>query len=128
MLLSENFSRHFISLDDPRKNNHNKRHKLSDILVLSILAVICGADDWVSVEQFGNDKKILLKKFSELPYGIPSHDTIGDFFARLDPEQLQSCFLKWIQLLFRMSAGEIIAIDGKQLRHSYDKTPCATFQ
>jgi predicted transposase YbfD/YdcC len=111
----------FSELDDPRKERHSSRHLLIDILVLTILAVICGADSWVAVERFGYSKEEWLKQFLELPNGIPSHDTIGDFFARLDPEQLQSCFLKWIQLLFRMSAGEIIAIDGKQLRHSYDK-------
>lgn len=110
----------FSELDDPRKEKHSSRHLLTDILMLTILAVICGADSWVAVERFGHSKEDWLKGFLELPHGIPSHDTIGDFFARLNPEQLQSCFLKWIQMLFHVSDGEIIAIDGKKLRHSYD--------
>lgn len=110
----------FSELDDPRKERHSSRHLLIDILMLTILAVICGADSWVAVERFGYSKEEWLKEFLEFPHGIPSHDTIGDFFARLNSEQLQSCFLKWIQSLFNISNGEIIAIDGKTLRHSYD--------
>ena len=110
----------FSELDDPRKERHSSRHLLVDILMLTILAVICGADSWVAVERFGQSKEEWLKQFLELSHGIPSHDTIGDFFAWLNPEQLQSCFLKWIQQLFNVSKGEVIAIDGKKLRHSYD--------
>ena len=112
----------FSVLDDPRKEKHSSRHNLIDILMLTILAVICGADNWVAVERFGHSKKEWLEDFLELPNGIPSHDTIGDLFSRLDPQQLQSCFLAWIQSLFRVSDGEIIAIDGKKLRHSYDSS------
>jgi hypothetical protein len=126
MFLSENFSRHFISLNDPRKNNHNKRHKLGDILVLVILAVICGADDWVSVEEFGKEKKDFLKKFLELPYGIPSHDTIGDLFSRLSIEEFSKCFLSWISSLIKIKNGDIITIDGKTLRRSHDKNNSKT--
>lgn len=66
----KNFSTHFASLTDPRKNNHNKHHKLGDILILTILAVICGADSWVEIEEFGKDKIKWLKTFLELPHGI----------------------------------------------------------
>jgi predicted transposase YbfD/YdcC len=121
MFLSENFSRHFVSLVDPRKNNHNKKHNLSDILVLVILSVICGADDWVSVEQFGKDKKDFLKKFLKLPYGIPSHDTIGDLFSRVSTDEFSKCFLSWINSLIETKNGDIIPIDGKTLRRSHDK-------
>ncbi len=121
MVLSENFSRHFTSLNDPRKDTHNKRHKLGDILVLVILAVICGADDWVSVEEFGKEKKDFLKTFLELPYGIPSHDTIGNLFSRLSIEELSRCFLSWINSLIQIKNGDIIPIDGKTLRRSHDK-------
>ena len=110
----------FSDLDDPRQEKQSSRHLLIDILMLTILAVICGADSWVAVERFGRSKEDWLKQFLSLPYGIPSHDTIGDLFSRLDPEQLQACFLKWIQTAFSLSEGEIIAIDGKKLRHSYD--------
>jgi predicted transposase YbfD/YdcC len=121
MFLSENFSKHFESLADPRKNNHNKRHNLSDILVLVILGVICGADDWVSVEQFGKDKKDFLTKFLKLPHGIPSHDTIGDLFSRLSIDEFSKCFLRWINSIIETKNGDIIPIDGKQLRRSHDK-------
>ena len=107
-------------LDDPRSITHSSRHLLSDILLLTILAVLCGADNWVGVEKFGKSKYKLLKDILVLPNGIPSHDTIGDLFLRLNPEQLQSCFLKWVNAVFDFSGGEIIAIDGKTLRHSYD--------
>lgn len=121
MFLSENFSRHFVSLTDPRKDNHNKRHNLSDILVLVILSVICGADDWVSVESFGKEKKDFLRTFLKLPYGIPSHDTIGDLFSRISIDEFSKCFLSWINSLIETKNGDIIPIDGKTLRRSYDK-------
>ena len=107
-------------IDDPRENKHSSRHLLSDILVLTILAVICGADNWVAVEKFGDSKIDWLKTFLKLPNGIPSHDTIGALFSRLDSKQFQDCFLRWINELFHFSGGEIIAIDGKTLRRSYD--------
>lgn len=110
----------FNELEDPRKERHSSRHLLMDILMLTILAVICGADSWVAVEKFGHAKKEWLKTFLALPNGIPSHDTIGDFFARVNSTQLQNCFLRWIRMIFKLSHGEIIAIDGKTLRHSYD--------
>jgi hypothetical protein len=81
-------------IDDPREAKHSSRHLLSDILVLTILAVICGADNWVAVEKFGDSKIDWLKIFLKLPNGIPSHDTIGALFSRLDPQQFQECFLR----------------------------------
>jgi DDE_Tnp_1-associated len=85
--ISESFLKHFDNLQDPRmKNNHNKRHSLTDILVLTILAVICGAESWVDVEEFGVLKQEWLETFLSLSNGIPSHDTIGGVFARLSPE------------------------------------------
>jgi len=121
MTLSTQFTQHFSILLDPRKDTHNKRHKLMDILILTILAVICGADDWVNVEFFGKSKEEWLRTFLELPHGIPSHDTIGDLFSRLNSQQLQECFLSWIYDLVEITEGEIISIDGKTLRGSHDK-------
>lgn len=115
----ESFKEHFSALKDPRITNHNSRHLMSDILLLTIIAVICGADTWVGVEEFGYDREETLKEFLELPNGIPSHDIIGDFFSRLCPETLQSCFISWVQSLCKISDGEIIAIDGKTVRRSY---------
>jgi predicted transposase YbfD/YdcC len=120
MLESTIFSDCFADLEDPRQTKHSSRHLLSDILLLTILAVLCGADSWVAVERFGYSKKEWLSNFLKLPHGIPSHDTIGDLFARIDEQQLQNCFLQWVRSVFKFSDGEIIAIDGKTLRHSYD--------
>lgn len=111
---------HFDGVTDPRIENANRRHELGDMLVLTILAVICGADGWTAVEDFGRAKLRYLKRFLKLPNGIPSHDTLGDVFARLCPEQLQAGFLSWVNALVSVSAGEIVAIDGKTLRQSYD--------
>lgn len=106
---------------DPRKETHNKRHQLADILVLTLLASICGAQTWTDVEEFGKSKEEWLKTFLKLPNGIPSHDTIGDLYARLSPSQLQQGFLSWVQSLVEVSGGDIIPIDGKTLRRSYDR-------
>ena len=110
----------FNELTDPRTTKHSSRHLMIDILMLTIIAVICGAESWVGVERFGRSKQEWLKGFLELPNGIPSHDIIGDFFSRLNPKSLQEGFLKWVNLLFAFSGGEIIAVDGKTLCHSYD--------
>lgn len=110
----------FNELKDPRTMKHSSRHLMIDILMLTIVAVICGAESWVAVERFGDSKQEWLKGFLELPNGIPSHDIIGDFFSRLNAKSLQECFLKWVNRLFDFSGGEIIAVDGKTLCHSYD--------
>src|SRR4051812_10553976 len=111
---------YFDDLNDPRVSR-TRKHSLEDILVISICAVICGADGWTDVEAFGNAKYDWFKTFLELPNGIPSHDTFGRVFARLDPEQFKSCFVRWIDAIRSRSAGEIIAIDGKVSRHSFDR-------
>jgi predicted transposase YbfD/YdcC len=108
---------HFASLKDPRIDR-TKRHQLLDILVIAICAILCGADDWVEVALFGNAKLTWLRTFLELPNGIPSHDTFGRVFARLNPEQFQQCFLAWIQAVSEVTRGQVIAIDGKVLRGS----------
>jgi hypothetical protein len=84
--------KHFASLEDPRVDR-TKLHQLLDIIVIAICAAICGADGWVDVELFGNAKLNWFRQFLALPDGIPSHDTFGRVFARLDPEQFQICFL-----------------------------------
>ena len=79
MSLSRNSLSHFSCIIDPRKNTHNKRHLLSDVLVLTILASICGAETWTDVEEFGKSKLSWLKSFLQLPHGIPSHDIVYGF-------------------------------------------------
>jgi predicted transposase YbfD/YdcC len=111
---------HFASLEDPRIDR-TKRHQLLDILIIAICASICGADDWVEVELFGNAKLAWLRTFLELPHGIPSHDTFGRVFARLNAEQFQQCFLAWIQAVSEVTRGQVIALDGKVLRGSCNR-------
>ncbi len=110
--------RSFESLEDPRHQN-SIDHLLIDILTLTICAVICGADSWIDVQNYGLAKQEYLQTFLTLPNGIPSHDTIERLFARLHPTQLQQCFLNWIQEAFEISSGQLIALDGKTLRGSY---------
>lgn len=111
---------HFKSLEDPRAE-HLLEHELLDIVGLTICAVICGADTWVDIENYGHAKAEWLAGFLKLPNGIPSHDTIARLFAAINPKALQECFLSWVRAVAQLSAGEVIAIDGKTLRQSYDK-------
>jgi len=110
----------FDELEDPRVER-NKLHGLADILAITLLAVICGADEWTEIELFGQSKLDWLRTFLRLPHGIPSHDTFGRVFSRLDPQQLERCFQKWMNALARRSGGELIALDGKTLRRSFDQ-------
>lgn len=110
---------YFGDMPDPR-TGPAKRHKLIDILAIALLAVICGADDWVAVHDFGVARQEWLKTFLELPCGIPSHDTFGRVFALLRPEELQRRYVAWVQHLATLSVGEHVALDGKVLRGSSD--------
>lgn len=111
--------KHFSKVTDPRIDR-TKRHKLINILIIAICAVICGADGWVEVELFGNKKIDWFKTFLELPNGIPSHDTFGRVFAAINPEEFQAAFMGWVQAINELTQGQVIAIDGKQLRGSQD--------
>jgi predicted transposase YbfD/YdcC len=111
---------HFGQVRDPRIER-TKRHKLIDLLVIAICAAICGAEDWVAVAAFGRAQEEWLRTFLELPNGVASDDTFRRVFARLDPDELQRGFLSWVQAVFEVSAGQVVPIDGKALRHSYDR-------
>lgn len=111
---------HFAELEDPRAE-HLTDHKLLDIIMIAICAVICGAESWTDVELFGNERLEWLKKFLELEKGIPSHDTFGRVFARLDANQFQACFATWVQAVFQTTEGQVVAIDGKSVRRSHDQ-------
>ena len=111
---------HFAPLKDPRIDR-TKHHHLLDILVIAVCAVICGADSWVEIEEFGNAKLSWFRTFLELPNGIPSHDTFGRVFAALDPEQFQTCFLAWVQAVVTITNDQIVALDGKTLRRSHSR-------
>jgi hypothetical protein len=91
-----------------------------DILVVAICGVICGADSWVDIELFGKSKLEWLKTFLALPNGIPWHDTFGRVFAAINPEEFECSFMEWVQAINELTHGQVIAIDGKQLRGSQD--------
>jgi len=96
-------------------------HKLIDILVIAILAVLCGADEWTEMEEFGEAKEPWLKRFLELPNGIPSHDTFGRVFAAIDPKEFHNAFMEWVKTICEVVKGQVIAIDGKTVRRTKDK-------
>lgn len=121
MNLADTFFRHFVDLPDPRENNHNLRHSLRDILIITILGTICGCDNWVEICEFGQARVDWLKKFLELPNGIPSHDTFGRVFSLIDPIKFEACFSSWISSLSIDVINEIISIDGKTLRGSHNR-------
>jgi predicted transposase YbfD/YdcC len=116
----EAIEEHFSKVSDPRVER-TKEHKLIDIIAIAICAVICGAEGWVDMELFGKSKLPWLKTFLELPNGIPSHDTFGRVFARIDAQEFQSAFYEWVWAVNDIVQGQIINIDGKQVRGSKDK-------
>ncbi|MFC2037484.1 ISAs1 family transposase [Chloroflexota bacterium] len=113
---------HFSVLEDPRR--YNRRHFLRDILVIAICSAIGGADGWSDVALFGKAKVKWLKEVLslELPHGIPSPDTFRRMFAVLDAVQFQTCFVNWIKAVEEVTEGQIVAIDGKTLRRSHDRS------
>ena len=111
---------HFGEVEDPRLDRH-KAHQLLDIIGLTIIGVLSGADNFVSIEQFGLAKLDRLKDFLSLDNGIPSHDTLGRCFSLLDPQQVEDGFVSWVTSLSQLAKGEIVAIDGKVLRGSHDR-------
>ena len=118
MDLSECFLDHFSDIKDPRRDNENRKHELMDILVITILATICGAEGWNEIADFGSCKADWLRTFLSLPNGIPSHDTFGRVFSLIDPKEFDKGFSSWIESLSIDINNEIISIDGKSLRGS----------
>lgn len=116
-------AKHLESIKDPR--HHNTRHLLHDILVIAICAVISGADSWTQVAEYGSSKIDWFKQFLKLPNGIPSHDTFGRVFARLDPKGFHDFFTSWMAELATSLKGKTVAIDGKTVRGSHDNTKSA---
>jgi predicted transposase YbfD/YdcC len=109
---------YFEDLKDPRREAKNKLHKLSDILMIVLCAVLSGIEDWVGMEEFAEEKEAWLREFLELPNGIPSHDTLSDVLGRIDPQAFQGAFLHWVQAALPSLSGEHLCLDGKTLRGS----------
>ena len=122
MKSSGNLKDIFGQIEDHR-SHINQLHNLVDILLIGIISVICGAETWSQMVGFAKSKETFLKKFLELPNGIPSKDTINRAFSAIDSEQFESCFVDWVNSIADLSKGQIIAIDGKTIRgaKSYGK-------
>jgi predicted transposase YbfD/YdcC len=127
MLAASSFQEHFATLTDPRcPQAPNSRHLLMDILVIAVCAVISGAEGWEDIEEYGKAQAEWFADLLDLPHGIPGHDTFRRVLSRLDPEELTQCFIAWTQALREASGGEIVSIDGKTLRHSFDHATATT--
>ena len=111
---------HFAARTDPRAER-GRNHPVLTVLTIALCAVIGGADSWVEVVQFGKAKREWFAGFLDLSHGIPSHDTFGNVFAALDPDQFHACFLAWVQAAVTQTAGAVIAVDGKTARRSHDR-------
>lgn len=111
---------HFAKLEDPRIER-KKLHSLIDIMVLSICAIVSGAEGWQGIEDFGHEKLEWLRRFIPLTNGVPSHDCIAYVFARLSPEGFRECFISWVEGVREKTEGEVIAIDGKTSRGSRNR-------
>ena len=114
----EEFEACFSDLEDPRDSN--ARHDLLEILVIAQCTMLCGGEDCTDMELFGRAKEPFLRQFLRLPHGIPSHDTFSRVFRLLDPVKFHACFLHFMQLFAETTQG-VVAIDGKTLRHSFDR-------
>src|ERR1035438_7165091 len=110
----DNPLKYFAELRDPRIER-NREHLLEEILLIAIAAVLSGAESWNDIADYGEDKREWLKTFLTLPSGIPSHDTFNRVFAALDPEEMERGFVAWVSSIAKLTAGEVVAIDGKTL-------------
>jgi predicted transposase YbfD/YdcC len=109
---------HFADLPDPRRRK--VVYPLINVIVIAVCAVICGADDFVAIAAFGRKKREWFAKFLDLQNGIPSHDRFNAIFAALKPAEFEKCLLSWITALHEITGGQVVAIDGKTLRRSFD--------
>src|SRR5215212_8516715 len=112
------FAHHFATVPDPR-HERTRKHPLTNVLVIGLCAVICGARHFTQMAAFGQEKRTWLAKFLDLSHGIPSHDVFNAVFARLQPAAFEQALVAWVTALHQVSAGQILPIDGKTLRGSY---------
>lgn len=114
------FLTHFVELTDPRKDR-GCNHNLLDMVAIALCGTICGANTWADIERFAKAHIDWFERFLDLPFGVPSHDTFGRVFRRLDTPEFQECLSKWIQQMQFQLDGETVALDGKTLRGSHDQ-------
>jgi predicted transposase YbfD/YdcC len=117
-LKSARIQDHFVKLTDPRRRD--VVYPLINVVVIAVCAVICGADDFVAIAEFGRMKREWLARFLDLRSGIPSHDRFNAILAAIKPAEFEACLLSWIAALHDITAGQVVAIDGKTLRRSFD--------
>ncbi len=118
--LERTLTKHFETISDPRVDR-GRNHNLIDLMFITLTAFLCGANGWSDVERFAKGQREWFERFIELKFGVPSHDTIGRVFARLDPAELFDAMYAWVNDLGRSLQGKAIAIDGKTLRGSFNK-------
>jgi hypothetical protein len=111
----------FGKVEDKRRDNANREHELVDILVIALCGMLGGADDWVSIAEYGREKEDWFRQFLALPNGIPSHDTFNRVFRFLDANKFIDCFSAWVDSLGEILGKQVVAIDGKTLRRSHDR-------
>ena len=116
---------HFRTLEDPRIER-TKKHLLLDILVIAVCTLLTGGEGFQDMELFGKSKRAWLQTFLALPHGIPSHDTFGRVFARLNPKRFQECFLAWTQAVAQLTQGALVSLDGKTVRASFDRATASS--
>ena len=117
----ESINKQFDKIEDPRQSVKID-HPLINIIFMTICGVLCGAEDWVSIALFCRSQEEWLKKYLNMENGVPSHDTFGRVFGAIDNDQFGKAFANWIKTVSELVEGEIVAIDGKQLRRSHDRS------
>ena len=113
------FLTHFSTLNDPRQQT-KLLYPMAEVLLLTLCAVLSGANDWVSISAFGAKKLVFLRKFLPFSNGTPSHDQLGNIYTALDATHFQACFMDWVAS-FNSTLSGVVAIDGKTSRRSLDK-------
>jgi predicted transposase YbfD/YdcC len=116
---------HFQTLEDPRIAR-TKKHLLLDILVIAVCTLLTGGEGFQDMELFGKSKRVWLQTFLALPHGIPSHDTFGRVFARLNPQRFQECFVSWTQAVAQLTQGTLLSLDGKTVKASFDRATASS--
>ena len=122
MRVPSSFQTHFAALSDPRSlHAPHLRHELLDSLVMAVCAVMCGAEGWEDIEAYGNAHAEWFAEGLDLPHGMPGHDTCRRVWSQLDPEEWTQCFVAWTSELSDRSGGDIVPMDGKTVRRSFDR-------
>ena len=117
--MTDSFLQHFEAIEDPRIDRC-KRHELLDIILLAVSAVLSGAEGWEQIEDFGIHRLDWLRRYRPFEYGIPRHDTIARVICRLKPEEIETAFQRWMSCIIESTGSDVIAIDGKTARRSFD--------